>query len=335
MLQDTWDQPPQKIEEHQTPVRTGRRSLQLEPPAKLPECYVTQRVSPSYDIAKLTCDASELAMCEADVVNTLRLMIRNISASTSQQVPAWSGFISMTGKVPESLTTISYYPVVPFPITLYSTIQECLRISEVATTEVGQKYVITTFDLGACMLALPLIWKYPVKYKSHIILLGSFHIISAYFKGVGKKIKASGLADILIEAGISTASLEGIETGKNYERCLKWHKVFLEALERLLLHKYLCDNENESSRNLPEESKQLLNDFIESPTEANLHKVVNDANIYSLTEKYIKYKERVLKGKLGKTAQFWARYMEHIWLVIKLLYAIPCILCTSQLSCIY
>ena len=102
--------------------------------------------------------------------------------------------------------------------------------------------------------------------------------------------------------------------------------MFLEALERLLLHKYLCDNENESSRNLPEESKQLLNDFIESPTEANLHKVVNDANIY---------KERVLKGKLGKTAQFWARYMEHIWLVIKLLYAIPCILCTSQLSCRY
>ena len=165
MLQDTWGQPPQKIEEHQTPVRTGRRSLQLEPRAKLPECYVTQRVSPSYDITKLTCDASELAMCEADVVNTLRLMIRNISASTSQQVPAWSGFISMTGKVPESLTTISYYPVVPFPITLYSTIQECLRISEVATTEVGQKYVIPTFDLGACMLALPLIWKYPVKYK--------------------------------------------------------------------------------------------------------------------------------------------------------------------------
>ena len=91
-------------------------------------------------------------------------------------------------------------------------------------------------------------------------------------------------------------------------------KVALEALERLLLHKYLCDNENESSRNLPEESKQL-NDFIESPTEANLHKVVNDANIYSLTEKYIKYKERVLKGKLGKTAQFWARYMEGTHLV--------------------
>ena len=67
--------------------------------------------------------------------------------------------------------------------------------------------------------------------------------------------------------------------------------MFLEVLERLLLHKYLRDNENESSRNIPEESKQLMNDFIESPTEANLHKVVNDANIYSLTEKYIKYKE--------------------------------------------
>ena len=42
MLQDTWGQPPQKIEEHQTPVRTGRRSLQLET---------------SCQVARMLCDA--------------------------------------------------------------------------------------------------------------------------------------------------------------------------------------------------------------------------------------------------------------------------------------
>ena len=70
------------------------------------------------------------------------------------------------------LTTIDYYPVINHPINDYATVKECLRISRVASQEVGPKYAITTFDLGACMKAYPIIWKSPDFYSDHIVMIG-------------------------------------------------------------------------------------------------------------------------------------------------------------------
>ena len=82
------------------------------------------------------------------------------------------------------------------------------------------------------MKAYPLIWSEPERYDKHIILIGSFHLIGAYFKMIGKKLRGSGFSDVLIEAGlIASGSLEGVLTGKHYERALHCHKVIKEALE--------------------------------------------------------------------------------------------------------
>ena len=56
-----------------------------------------------------------------------------------------------------------------------------------ATKEVGQTYTVTTFDLGVCMKAFPIIWNNPGKYEDHIVMIGTFHLICAYLKMVGKK----------------------------------------------------------------------------------------------------------------------------------------------------
>lgn len=68
-------------------------------------------------------------------------------------VPGWNGYISIIGDKPERLTNNGYYPVVVHPITENK--KEDLSLSE-ASNEVGQKYVMTTFDLVVCMKAYPL-----------------------------------------------------------------------------------------------------------------------------------------------------------------------------------
>jgi len=86
------------------------------------------------------------------------------------------------------------------------------------------------------MKAYPLVWKYPEKYRNHIVMIGSFHVVCAYFKMVGKKMAGSGLSDILLEAGLLTSgTINGVMSGKQYSRALICHKTLLEALERLLL----------------------------------------------------------------------------------------------------
>ena len=67
-------------------------------------------------------------------------------------------------------------------------------------------------------------------------MIGSFHVVCAYFKMVGKKMAGSGLSDILLEAGLLTSgTINGVMSGKQYSRALICHKTLLEALERLLL----------------------------------------------------------------------------------------------------
>ena len=98
--------------------------------------------------------------------------------------------------------------------------KECLPFSEEASLKVGQKYVITSFDLGVCMKAYPLVWNYPKRYENHIIL-----------KMIGKRMECSGLSDILLEAGlISPGSFSGVLSGKSYARAIHCHKGMVESL---------------------------------------------------------------------------------------------------------
>ena len=131
--------------------------------------------------------------------------------------------MSLTGITPTNLTTIDH-PVIIHPITDYKTVQECLRYAEEATKEVKQESVITTFDLGVYMKAYPLIWNNPNKYQKHVVLIGTFHLVCAHLKMVGKKMAGSGLSDILLEAGlIASGSLEGVMSGKHYDRAMHCH----------------------------------------------------------------------------------------------------------------
>ena len=50
--------------------------------------------------------------------------------------------------------------------------------------------------------------------------------------------EGTGLEDILLESGLmSSGSMKGVMTGKNYDRSLHCHKTMVEGLERLLFER--------------------------------------------------------------------------------------------------
>ncbi|XP_067659430.1 uncharacterized protein [Haliotis asinina] len=285
--------------------RTRERTLKQSEAADLPECYIAKRRSPGYKVINKAVDGGKEAYEKIVMKNMLWLLIRPHAAKTSQSVPGWGGFVSLTGKTPLKLTTIEYYPIIPHPITDYKAVKECLSQAEKGTGEVGQQYVITTFDLGVCMKAYPLVWTNPNRYADHIIMIGTFHLACAYLKMIGKKMAGTGLDDILLEAGlISSGSLSSVLSGKNYVRAINCHKTLLEALEHLLLLQFLAARGDESPLSgLPQESK------------------IDDAIIRYLSE-YLNFRNAAREGELGKTAQLWLSYMNHVWLVLRLLQAV-------------
>ena len=57
---------------------------------------------------------------------------------------------------------------------------------------------------------------------------------------MGNTLEGSGFEEIVIEAGMcSSGSMNGIMAGKHYNRAMIVHKLFLEAMERLLLKQFL------------------------------------------------------------------------------------------------
>jgi hypothetical protein len=312
--------------EVQSVSKTGERSLKLAESQSLPDCYLSQsqRKSPTYTVIHSTSHDGEEAFQNSNQRTLIWSMIRMLSSQSEQEVPSWGGFISLTGEKPAAMTTIDYYPVINHPITDYKAVQECLRYAEEGTKKVGQTYVITTFDLGVCMKAYPLVFSRPIKYKNHIIMIGTFHIICAYFKMVGHKMNGSGLSDVLMEAGlIASGSLNGVMNGKHYSRAINCHKITVEALERLLMEKFLAKKREKGVfESLHEQSKRLLKEIIDAPGKDTEDAVLHDESISAYLNEYVAFRDGVRDGSLGKTGQFWMSYMDHVSLVLALIQAV-------------
>ena len=73
------------------------------------------------------------------------MLTRVIGSSETKQISSvFAGFISCTGMNPKRKSTIDHFTPITNPFTEYSNAEELLRVSEIATAEVGQDYVLNT-----------------------------------------------------------------------------------------------------------------------------------------------------------------------------------------------
>ena len=134
--------------------------------------------------------------------------------------------------------------------------------------------------------------------------------------------QGSGFADILLEATlISSGSLQGVMSGKNYSRAIRCHKVLFESLYRLLARKFL-DKEGHVSlfKDTSEEVKNAIEDLENNPSTENLDNFL-ELNEVCVTE-FNEFCEKTRHGYCGKTGQFWMAYMDHVSLVLSLMRAV-------------
>jgi hypothetical protein len=174
------------------------------------------------------------------------------------------------------------------------------------------------------MKAYPIIWNQPKKFEDHIIMIGTFHVVGAYFKMIGKKMAGTGLSDILLEAGlIGSGSVTDVMTGKHYSRAMHCHKI-LKALERLLFGEFCFSlGEERPILGLPDDSFEILKTLVDEPDNASFESALNNEDISSYyIDGYAKFRHDARTGHHGKTAQLWVSYMDHIWLVLQLTKAV-------------
>ena len=144
--------------------------------------------------------------------------------------------------------------------------------------------------------------------------MGSFHLTCTFMGTLGKKMRCSGLEEVLIESGIcASGSIQQVLTGKHYNRALRLHEVVYEALERILLqvyeslHGFLFDKQGVTT----------LGHLAKNPCKDNLLECYASESCNESLDRYDEFKGTVRQGALGKTAQFWLSYMEKVGLILQ------------------
>ncbi|XP_060552961.1 uncharacterized protein LOC132714190 [Ruditapes philippinarum] len=300
--------------------RTKARSLKVDEQECLPPTALTKRCGPTFprEAVFTTPHENHDMYLKALLEYRIWFLSRVVGSSADEQsVPGFGGFISSTGLQPSRKSTIDYFTPIDQPFTDYAVIEALLEQSEQATKEVGQKYVLSTFDLGGCMKALPLIWKYPERYKYHVITPGAFHTAMNYIGMVTKnKCAGSGYGEILIEAGLVTSGcIQNVLSGKAYAKALFCLKTVTEAMERLLFERFAENMESELN-------PTLLMKLVSILSRDTLNSLLDDQSVTDFIDQYISFEDSVRHGELGKTAMFWLSVVDHARLVLMLLYAV-------------
>ena len=68
--------------------------------------------------------------------------------------------------------------------------------------------------------------------------------------------------------------------------------------------------------------RAVLEDLSDLPTRYSNDLALEDAGLDAFIARYSKFRSEVAAGSLGKTAQLWIAYMDHIWLVLDLAQAV-------------
>lgn len=180
----------------------------------LEPCFVNQKKEPSLRMTKTSVvdKAAQLSVLKLGLV----WVACRLSKTEAQMLPAYSGWISITGsKGKESISTVEYLPPIMHPFTENNTVKKTMDYGKYISACVNQPYVLIFYDLAGAKKAYVIQWNYPEQYINLIVMLGDFHLMCAAYHAVGKIMTGSGFEDIVVNSGIcASGSMNGVMSGK-------------------------------------------------------------------------------------------------------------------------
>ena len=119
-------------------------------PTILPPCFAKKRVEPTVTASTSINKVIVPQITESFWVLCIGLWNANFT------VPDWAGWISRLAEKDDAgkKSVIGYMEPILFPITDYSTVQQCLVNSQTATRQLQQTYTFVTMDLAAAKIGV-------------------------------------------------------------------------------------------------------------------------------------------------------------------------------------
>ena len=83
----------------------------------------------------------------------------------------------------------------------------------------------------------------PETFSSLFLMIGTFHILLMFLGIIGTRFKDAGMKDVYIQSEIvAEGPLDSVLRGKQYNRAIRAHKMFWEAIYCLMLERFESEN---------------------------------------------------------------------------------------------
>lgn len=113
-----------------------------------------------------------------------------------------------------------------------------------------------------------------------------------------------------MEAGLVTSGcLNSVVQGKAYSKALFCIKTVTEAMERLLFESFV--EEDAATHNTV-----ALQALVKSCDRKTLDNALKDPSTIAILDQFAVFQDKVRKGHLGKTAEFWMSVINHTHLIV-------------------
>ncbi|CAH0731408.1 unnamed protein product, partial [Brenthis ino] len=179
------------------------------------------------------------------------------------RIPSWVGFNSIFHESTSCKQKIAYLTTINSSPTNSSVVLETMKQAQQIALECKEPYMEITYDLAIAKVALQIKSTEKPRFDNLFIHFGSFHIMMAYFKAVGKFIDNCGISDLMVNCGLlASGSVNSFITGKHFNRCKRLHPLLSLSLQILHFERFIDEKKIQISDNI----KETLPDFVTKKT---------------------------------------------------------------------
>lgn len=222
-------------------------------------------------------------------------------------LPSWTGFNQLLSRIqvpPKSV--VGYLPVIDASPTEMDTVLTILNRSVDIANKLQLETVVIVMDQAIYSKAQIIRWRNAHFMKRLVIRLGSFRTAMSFLGCLGKRFRDAGLQDILTESEVVGAgSVNGVFTGKHYNRAVRAYKLLAEAMHQMRLATYM--------NSIPEEEAALVRQLTATLSEAfpgqQYEAVLQGDSFQRFMTSYEKFIEA---GNKKQTFAFWSSFIEMV-----------------------
>lgn len=285
--------------------RTRKRSL--EPPlANLATYYGEKNEGPAPFAAGISLEQSTYAMLLKNP-EKLDLAYHVTKFNVDRFLPSWTGYNQLLAQVevpPRSV--IGYLPVIDGSPTDMSTVLTILQKSIQIADKLELEAIVIVMDQAIYSKAQLIRWKNAQFMKKLVIRLGAFHTAMSFLGCIGKRFGDAALQDVLIESEVvATGSMNGVISGKHYNRAVRSNKLMSGALHRMRLQAFLHSLTEEAANKV----KQVMADLQQSFPSPQYFEILNSDKFEEFVASFDQF---IQAGNSKHTFRFWNSYLDMV-----------------------